>query len=83
MNTVVTHSNLVFREKKSRDIINKPSGFLTSNYKQLVIENYNQPNIESLFTKRQLVKATLLNHTVGIETILKLTLFLGVLSFIL
>jgi len=83
MNTIATHSNLVFRERKTIDIIDKPCGFLTSNYKQIAADNYANPNPESLYVKRHIVKSRLLNNPTTIATILKLSLFLGLLSFIL
>jgi len=56
---------------------------LNSNYKATAEQNYNSISSASVFAKRQLLKFNQFNNSIPASVILKLTLFVSVLSMIM
>jgi len=81
MELVITSQDLEPLPKKKEALVNKPLGFLTSNYKQIVINNLNTSNSHSLFGIRQHVKNRQFCANCTAETILKVSIFLVFLFF--
>jgi len=79
MELVITSQGLESPPNQNKDLINKPSGFLTSSYKKVARANFSKVNSSSLFGIRQRIKSRQLNTISSIDTILKLSLFLAVL----
>ena len=76
MKLVIASQDLEPLPKQNEDFVNKPLGFLTSNYKQIVKSNFNTINSHSIFGIRQRIKSRQYVANYSIETILKVTLFL-------
>jgi len=76
MKLVFTSQELEPFPKHYEGPVNKPLGFLTSEYKQIVKRNFNNINSPSLFGVRQRIKRLQYRTNSGIETILKVSLFL-------
>ncbi|MDB9960670.1 hypothetical protein OAD62_01090 [Oceanihabitans sp.] len=76
MELVITSQDLEPLLEKEEELVNKPLGFLTSNYKQIVINNFNSSNSHSLFGIRQRMKSRQMRACTSIETVLKVSLFL-------
>lgn len=83
MNAIVTHPTVIIGSSIEKEIIDRPSGFITSNYKKVVTYNLEQPDPESLFAKRQVAKLRLWKNANSIEILLKVTIFVALLSIIL
>ncbi len=79
MELVITSQDLEPLPKQNEELIYKPLGFLTSNYKQMVRSNFNKVNSHSIFGIRQRIKSRRFSSNSSIETILKVSLFLTVL----
>ena len=60
----------------------KEKGLLNSNFKRLVRKNFDDLNSDSVYATRQRVKSRKYNFTPGIETVLKLSVFVTVFSII-
>ena len=69
--------------QKREPFIFKNEGLLKSNYKEETKENFFHSNPKSIFGIKQSVKNRQYRFTSSIATILKLSVFLGVLSIIL
>ena len=61
----------------------RPEGLLNSNYKSVVNCNLNNTNSKSIFGIKQRLKGRQYQFTSSIETLLKLSVFVTVLAFIL
>ena len=61
----------------------RPEGLLNSNYKSVVKCNLNNTNSTSIFGIKQRVKSRQYQFTSSIDTLLKLSVFITVLAFIL
>ena len=61
----------------------RPEGLLTSNYKSVVKCNLNHINPTSIFGIKQRIKSRQYQYTSSIYTILKLSVFVIILTFIL
>ncbi len=76
MQLVLSTKNLGRLPKQKEDYINKPSGFLTSQYKTIVKQNYSKQKENSIFGIKQHVKSKRYATNCLAETTLKLSLFL-------
>jgi len=70
-------------KRKREPFIFKNEGLLISNYKKETRENFFHSNPKSIFGIKQLVKHSQYQFTSSIETILKLSVFVIVLSIML
>ncbi|SDR92363.1 hypothetical protein SAMN04515667_1000 [Formosa sp. Hel1_31_208] len=61
----------------------RPEGLLNSNYKAVVKCNLTNTELNSIFGIKQLVKSRQYQFTSSIETLLKLSVFVTVLAFII
>ena len=61
----------------------RPEGFLNSNYKSVVNYNLKHANSKSIFSIKQRIKGRRYQITSGIETALKLSVFIMILAFAL
>ncbi|MFV9551933.1 hypothetical protein [Algibacter sp. PT7-4] len=68
--------------KQKEDLINKPSGFLTSRYKQVVKSNFKANKAASIFNLRQQIKSRGYATSCIMETSLKLSVFLTAILLI-
>jgi len=82
MELVITSQDLEPLPIQKEEPVNKPLGFLTSNYKQIVKSNFNKVNSNTIFGIRQRIKSRQHSTNYSIETILKVSLIL-VVSFII
>jgi hypothetical protein len=69
--------------QKRKPFIFSNEGLLNSNYKEETKENFFQSNPKSIFGIKQSVKNKQYQFTSSIATILKLSVFLGVISIML
>jgi len=76
MELVLSTKNFERLSKQDKDYINKPSGFLTSEYKTIVKQNYNEQKPTSIFGVKQRIKSRSYSTNNLAETTLKLSLFL-------
>ncbi|PWH81662.1 hypothetical protein DIS18_13350 [Algibacter marinivivus] len=76
MELVLTNRNLGRFPKQQEDYINKPSGFLNSQYKSIVEKSYKNKKSNSIFGIKQRVKSKSYATSCVAETTLKLSLFL-------
>ncbi len=82
MELVLTTQDLEPLPKKNEDLISKPSGFLTSQYKAVVKQNYSKQKSTSIFGVKQLIKSRSYSTNSIVGTTLKLSLFLITLVLI-
>ena len=83
MELVITTQDLKPLPKQNEEFVNKPLGFLNSNYQQVVRSNFNKVNSHSIFGIRQRIKSRQFNSTSSIGTILKVSLFIVFFLFVL
>lgn len=84
MELVLTSQELESESKhKTKTEFVRPEGLLNSNYKTVVKCNLHEPNVNSLFGIKQRVKSRRYQFTSSIDTILKVSVFVIVLAFIL
>ena len=76
MELVLSTKNFEPVPKQYEDHINKPSGFLTSQYKTIVKQNYSNQKPSSIFGIKQHIKSRSYSTNNLAETTLKLSLFL-------
>ena len=76
MELVLTSKNFEPLVKQQEDLVCEPSGFLTSEYKNVVNESLNNVSSKSIFGIRQRIKSRNYSRTCVAETTLKLALFL-------
>jgi len=76
MELVLSTKNFERLSKQNEDYINKPSGFLTSEYKTIVKQNYSEQKPTSIFGVKQRIKSRSYSTNNLAETTLKLSLFL-------
>jgi hypothetical protein len=82
MELVLTSKKTGRLTKQKDDYINKPSGFLHSQYKSVVEHSYKRQNKTSIFGIRQRIKSKNYAISCVAETTLKLSLFLLVMVMI-
>ena len=82
MEFVLSTKNFEHSFKQKEDLINKPSGFLTSNYKRVVKASYKTKKVTSIFGIKQRIKNRSYITSCVAETILKLSLFLVIILLI-
>ncbi|MGS2725160.1 hypothetical protein ACU8DI_01025 [Psychroserpens sp. BH13MA-6] len=70
-------------ERKLTTPFVRPEGLLNSNYKSVVKCNLQHTNASSIFGVKQLIKSRQYKITSSIETVLKLSVFVTVLAFII
>lgn len=70
-------------KKKEKDLVTSYEGFLNSEYKQVAKSNFFDAEPDSIFGIKQRIKSRLYSKSVGIEVVLKLSLFAVVLAIIL
>ena len=83
MNVAVTHPRVIVGRRIEVDVIDRPSGFITSNYKKIVEYNLERVNPDSLYAKRRVAKHRLLRGANSMEILLKFSIFAVLLSIIL
>lgn len=76
MELVLSTKNFEPVPKHNEDYINRPSGFLTSQYKTIVKQNYSKQKPTSIFGIKQCIKSRSYSINNLAETTLKLSLFL-------
>ena len=76
MELVLSTKNFEPVPKHNEDYINRPSGFLTSQYKTIVKQNYSKQKPTSIFGIKQCIKSRSYSINNLTETTLKLSLFL-------
>ena len=76
MELVLSTKNIERLPKHNEDYINKHSGFLTSEYKTVVKQNYSKQKSTSIFSIKQRIKSRSYSTNNIAETTLKLSLFL-------
>lgn len=76
MELVLTSNNFERLSKQKEYFINKPSGFLTSEYKNVVKTSYNTKKTASIFGIKQRIKSRSYATSRVAETSLKLSFFL-------
>ena len=82
MELVLSSKNFERLSKQKEDLINKPSGFLTSQYKRSVKASYKTKKSTSIFGIRQRMKIRNFATSRVAETTLKLSLFLTIILLI-
>ena len=82
MELVLTKVDLEPLPKQNEDLIFKPSGFLTSEYKAVVNENFTKKNTTSIFSIKQRIKSRNYTTCCSVGIALKLSLFLVILLLI-
>ncbi len=82
MELVLSTQNLGRLPKQKQDLINKPSGFLNSQYKDVVKASYKNQKTTSIFGIKQRVKSRRYTTSCVAETTLKLSLFLIIVLLI-
>ena len=75
MELVITTQDLEPLPQKENDAVNRPLGFLNSNYQQVVKSNFSKMNSNSIFGIKQRLKSRQFNTSCSVETILKVSLF--------
>ena len=75
MELVITLQDLEPLPTQENDTVNKPLGFLNSNYQKIVNSNFSKVNSNSIFGIRQRLKSRQFNTCCSVETILKVALF--------
>ncbi|WP_055445113.1 hypothetical protein [Lacinutrix himadriensis] len=75
MELVITSQDLEPLPTQEKDTVNKPLGFLNSNYQQIVNSNFSKVSSNSIFGIRQQLKSRQFNTYCSIETVLKVSLF--------
>lgn len=84
MELVITPVDLEPLPKPRQEVIhNKPMGLLTSNYKAIAKQNLKASNANSIFGIKQRVKSSQYQTNCHAEAILKLSIFLILLSLVL
>ncbi len=82
MELVLTSKKLGRLTKQKENYVNEPSGFLNSQYKNVVERSYKRKNKTSIFGIRQRIKSKSYATSCVAETTLKLSLFLVVMLII-
>lgn len=84
MELVITSVDLEPLPKPKQEVIhNKPLGLLTSNYKEIAKQNLKASNANTIFGVKQRVKSSQYQSYCHTEAILKLSIFLILLSLVL
>jgi hypothetical protein len=83
MELLITQELEPFPIRRLKSKSERPVGLLNSNYKNVVNCNFNNPNPTSIFSVKQRVKSRQYQLTSSIETLLKVSVFLIVLTVIL
>ncbi|SFZ93710.1 hypothetical protein SAMN05428642_103289 [Flaviramulus basaltis] len=82
MELVLTKVDLEPLPKHNEDLIIEPSGFLTSEYKAVVNENYTKKDTTSIFSIKQRIKSRNYRTCCNAEIALKLSIFLTIILLI-
>lgn len=82
MELVLTTVDLEPLPKQEEDLIMEPSGFLNSEYKSVVNESLKNVSSKSIFGIKQRVKNRQYQFTSTIETVLKVSTFMGIIMII-
>ena len=83
MELVLSTKNFESLSNQKEDLVNKPSGFLNSQYKNVVKHSYKNQKATSIFGIKLRVKSRSYVVNCVAETTLKLSLFLTVMLLIL
>lgn len=82
MELVLTNQHFETLPKQIEEPINEYSGFLNSQYKNLVNESLNSASSKSIFGIRQSIKNRCYTSTCVVATALKLSVFLTIILLI-
>ncbi|WP_298554795.1 hypothetical protein [uncultured Algibacter sp.] len=82
MELVLSSKNFKHLSNQKEDLIIEPSGFLTSEYKNVVKSSYKTKNSTSIFGIKQRIKSRNFITSRVAETTVKLSLFLTIILLI-
>ena len=83
MELLVTNQDSEPLTRRNTHAVDRPLGFLNSNYQKIVSANFNGVNSKTVFGVRQQLKSRRYNSHHAIETGLKVSLFMTVVLVIL